>query len=277
MRPLLELIDLVFSYGDRSVVSGVSLGLPPGRFLGLLGPNGSGKSTLVRLAAGLLSPRRGEVRLDGRELRSFSRGDIARRIAVVPQGATLPEAFSGREIVLLGRTPHLGWLASESPLDEAIAQRALEMVGAADFADRRVGELSGGERQRLVLARALAQEPDVLLLDEPTTHLDLTHQLAILDLVRSLARTDKLAVLGVFHDLNLAAEYCDEVAVLDSGRLVARGTPEMTLTTDLVHRVYGVDVVIARHPSSGRPVILPAAANRATPTAVLGWRHDAHA
>ncbi len=267
--PILELSDVTFRYAERTVVSDVSLAVRRGRFVGLLGPNGSGKSTLVRLAAGLLRPHAGLVRLAGRNVGALRRMDVARRIAVLPQGAPLPEAFTGWEVVLMGRTPHLGWLATEGPADEAVAWRALELVDAEALAARRVGELSGGERQRLLLARALAQEPDVLLLDEPTVHLDLTHQLALLDRVGSLVRAADLAVLAVFHELNLAAEYCDELVVLAGGRIAAQGEPEATLTAELIRAVYRVDLPIVRHPQSGRPAILIPAAGRPGDARVL--------
>lgn len=267
--PILELSNVTFRYAARTVLSDVSLAVRPGRFVGLLGPNGSGKSTVLRLAAGLLRPQVGLVHLAGREMGTLRRTDAARRIAMLPQDVPLPEAFTGWETVLMGRTPHLGWLAAEGPVDMAVAQRALDLVDAKALADRRVGELSGGERQRLQLARALAQEPDVLLLDEPTVHLDLTHQLALLDLVGSLARTADLAVLAVFHELNLAAEYCDELVVLAGGRVVASGSPQATLTAELIRTVYRVNLPIVRHPQSGRPAILPPAAGRAGDARVL--------
>ena len=264
-RPILELADVAFRYGVQEAVAGVSLAVQPGQFVGLLGPNGSGKSTLVRLAAGLLRPQAGRVCLGGRDLTTLGRTDVARRVAVLPQQAALPEHFSGWEVVLTGRTPHPGWLGSEGVTDRAIAWRALELVDAQGVAGRRVGELSGGERQRLLLARALAQEPEVLLLDEPTAHLDLAHQLAILDLVGSFTRAAGLAVLGVFHELNLAAEHCDEVVLLRNGRVFAHGEPEATLTPSLIAAVYDVAVPVVRHPRSGRPAILPPAANRPCP------------
>jgi iron complex transport system ATP-binding protein len=261
-QPVLALAAVSVSYGALPVLRDVSLSLRPGRLLGLLGPNGAGKSTVVRVAAGLLPPRAGRVLLDGAPLACRSRREIARRIAVVPQGALLPETFTGWDVVLAGRAPHQGWLGGAGPRDEAVARRALAMVAAEPLAERRMGELSGGERQRLLLARALAQEPAVLLLDEPTAHLDLRHQLAFLDQVRELAAVG-LAVLGVFHELNLAAEYCDEIALLREGRIVAQGAPGAVLTAARIAAVYDVAVPVLRHPQSGRPALLVPAAGRA--------------
>lgn len=260
--PILEIDRVTFDYGERAVVCDVSLTLRAGQISGLIGPNGSGKSTLLRLAAGLLTPRQGVVRLAGQDLRTMRRSEIARRIAVVPQNAVMPEAFSGWEVALAGRTPHLGLLRGASLSDEAIVGRSLALVDAAAFAERPVGELSGGERQRLLLARALAQEPSVLLLDEPTAHLDLPHQIAFLDLVLRFAREGGLAVLVVFHDLNLAAEYCDEIALMDNGAIAAHGAPDGVLTPELISRVYGLAVSVIPHPQSGRPVVLLPAARQ---------------
>jgi iron complex transport system ATP-binding protein len=254
--PRLELDRVTFGYGAQSAVSEVSLTLWPGQFLGLLGPNGSGKSTLLHLAAGLLRPQHGDVWLDGQPLRSLHRLEIARQVAVVPQNAVLPSAFSGWEVVDAGRMPHHGLFHGGTARDDHIVERALTAADAVDLAARRVGELSGGEQQRLLLARALAQEPTVLLLDEPTTHLDLPHQFQHLDLVLRNAREGALAILGVFHDLNLAATYCDAIALMDRGRVVTRGTPEAVLTPRWIAAVYGIDVTVMSHPQTGRPVVL---------------------
>jgi iron complex transport system ATP-binding protein len=260
--PILALDRASFSYGGRPAVREASLTVHAGQITGLLGPNGSGKSTLLRLAAGLLPPQQGIVRLGGKDLRAMRRSEIARRIAVVPQNAPLPEAFTGWEVAEAGRTPHLGPLRGIAPTDEAIIGQALALVDAGDLADRPVGAMSGGERQRLLLARALAQEPEVLLLDEPTAHLDLPHQIAFLDLVLRFARDEGLAVLVVFHDLNLAAEYCDAISLLHNGEITARGAPENVLTPETIAAVYGLRVSVIPHPESGRPVVLLPAANR---------------
>jgi len=253
---MLEVDSVTFGFGGPPVVTDVSLTVGTGRFVGLLGPNGSGKSTLLRLAAGLLHPQHGSVRLQGRHLGSLSRTEIARQVAVVPQHPLMPEAFTGWDIVMAGRTPHLGMFRGTSPLDDAIVHRALALVDATHLADRRVGEISGGERQRLLLARALAQEPNVLLLDEPTAHLDLPHQLTMLDLALRFARDADLAILSVFHDLNLAAAYCDELLLMCDGSIIVRGTPDMVLSARWIAKVYGLDITVVAHPQSGRPVVL---------------------
>ncbi|HEY3083013.1 MAG TPA: ABC transporter ATP-binding protein [Chloroflexota bacterium] len=253
---MLALREVHFAYDARPVLRGVSLEPRPGRVLGLLGPNGAGKSTLVRLAAGLLRPERGRVLLEGRDLRGWTRREVAKRIAVLPQDGVLPPAFTVWEVAMMGRTPHLGWLGAEGSRDRAVVARALEQTDARALAERRTDELSGGERQRVLLARALAQEPSVLLLDEPTVHLDLGHQVALLELVIRRAREGGLAVLAVFHDLNLAAQSCDELALLSEGRLVAAGPPDDVLRSPTIRDVYGVDLVSLSHPTSGRAAVL---------------------
>jgi iron complex transport system ATP-binding protein len=256
-----DAVSVVFAGAPRPALDAASLDLRAGRLLGLLGPNGSGKSTLLRVAAGLLLPGAGTVELEGKPLAAYRRDEIARRIAVAPQGAAVPEAFTGWDIVLAGRTPYLRPLRGPAPGDEAIARDALAAVDAAHLAARRAGEMSGGERQRLLLARAIAQEPAVLLLDEPTTHLDLPHQIAVLDLALRFARDAGLAVLAVFHDLNLAAAYCDEIALMREGRIVAQGPPGAVITTAWIAAVYDVEMAVVPHPQTGCPVVLlPAAA-----------------
>ena len=254
--PCLALEAVSYRYDDRNVVDSVSLAVEPGQFIGLLGPNGAGKSTLLRLAAGLAHPHAGRVTYAGRDLRTLKQGDVARQVALLPQTGVLPPSFTGWEVALMGRTPHLGWFASEGPRDISVARQALEQADALSYADRRTHELSGGERQRLLLARALAQEPAVLLLDEPTTHLDLAHQVALLDLLSRLARQQELGVLAVFHDLNLAATYADHLVLLVDGRTRATGTPAEVVQPAVLWSVFGVDLIVQEHPTTGRPVVL---------------------
>lgn len=249
--------DLSFAYNGDLVLERVSLELTPGRLIGVIGPNGAGKSTLVRLLSGLLTPLEGEVTLAGRAIGRWGRRDLARRLAVAPQSPNLPETFTVAEVVLLGRTPYLGLLGNESPRDRMVAKRAMERTRTWHLAQRLVGTLSGGERQRVVVARALAQEPSVLLLDEPTTHLDVNHQVALIVLVRQLVAEDDLSALAILHDLNLASLYCDELILLANGRIVAHGQPQEVLTHERIASAYGTDVIVLPHPQTGRPVIVP--------------------
>jgi iron complex transport system ATP-binding protein len=232
----LEARQVSWNRGGALVVDGVTLTPTPGSTVGLLGPNGSGKSSLLRLLTGTARPDAGTVTLDGAELGSLPRRDVARAVAVVSQHADTDTDIRVRDVVRLGRIPHRGFLGAAAAGDEAAVAAALEHTGLADKADRLWHTLSGGERQRVHIARALAQEPRELLLDEPTNHLDIRHQLELLTLVTRLSVTSVIAL----HDLNLAAMFCDEVIVLEHGRAVAGGTPHEVLTAELIARVYGV-------------------------------------
>ena len=238
------------------MLRGCDLGVAAGEVVSVVGPNGAGKSTLLRVLAGLIAPRRGHVTLDGRELGTFTRAEVARRIAVVPQVFETLFPFTVREVVALGRTARLGALGRASTRDHVATERAIGELGLAALVDRRIDEISGGERQRAVLAMALAQEGDVLLLDEPTAHLDPAHQLATLALVRELARTRGLAVVAVLHDLNLAAVAATRVLVLDGGSVVVDAAPLSALTPEIVARVFGASLDVERR--DGRPIVLPA-------------------
>ncbi|HEX5504184.1 MAG TPA: ABC transporter ATP-binding protein [Thermomicrobiales bacterium] len=255
--PLVEARRLRFGYGARPVLRDLSLRVARGEFVGLIGPNGAGKSTLLRVVCGALKPAAGELDFDGAPLARLARRALARRVAVLPQSPVLPDAFTVAELVLLGRTPHLGLLQPEGRADFAAARRALVAAGCLDLAARRLGELSGGERQRAALARALAQEPELLLLDEPTAHLDLGHQQELLATLARLNREAGLTVLAVFHDLNLAAACCGRLALLHDGRVLAAGPPAAVVTPPLLKRAYGFEAQVIRHPRTGLPVVLP--------------------
>jgi len=263
MTPL-RLRNVSAGYGARLVVRQVSLMVEAGEVVALVGPNGTGKSTLLRVLSGVLPAREGEVRLNGIDLLRLKPAERARRVAVVPQMLHLPEAFTVAEIVLMGRTPHLPLWAGESRRDCDVAWEAMCRAEVENLADRHVDELSGGEQQRVVLARALAQEPQVLLLDEPTAHLDLKHQVNVLELVRSLARRGDgrngsgpgLAVLMTLHDLNQAALFADRVALMHEGEIVAQGTASDVFVPDQLSRVYGVPITVGQHPAHGTPVVL---------------------
>jgi iron complex transport system ATP-binding protein len=248
---LTEVEGVAFAYPvpdarRREVLRSLDLTLARGDLVALVGTNGSGKTTLLRLLTGVLKPDAGVVRFEGRPLADWRRLDLARRVAVLPQQLDLPVGFRVAELVGMGRAPHARRLFASTEADERAVARALVDAGALDLADRFAEELSGGERQRLLVAMALAQEPDLLLLDEPTLHLDLAHQVSLLGAIRRLRDQRGLTVLAVLHDLNLAAAFAPRVAVLDEGRVVADGPPAEVLSPDLVRRVFGVRVEEAR-------------------------------
>lgn len=247
---------LTFAYGAREVVKDLSFALHPGEVLGIVGPNGAGKSTVIKLLTRVLLPSAGEVLLDGVSTRRMSRLALARRVAVVPQAGELPLAFCALDLVMMGRTPHLGFLAPETERDYAIVERAMRRTDTWPFRDRQLGELSGGERQRVLLARALAQEPRYLLLDEPTSHLDLKYQVEVLRFVRREVATG-LGALVVLHDLNLAARLSDRLLILHQGCRVAEGPPAEVLSEARLREVYRTDVAVFADPASGAPVVLP--------------------
>jgi iron complex transport system ATP-binding protein len=240
--------------GGRRIVDGVSFAVEPGSWVSLLGPNGAGKTTLLRVLAGL---RRfgGSVRLAGRELAELGRREAARQIALVPQTPVVPTAMSVGDYVLLGRTPHMGVLAREGLGDRAAASEALIRLELAQLADRQLGSLSGGELQRAVIARALAQSAPVLLLDEPTTALDVGHQQQVLELVDELRRADGLTVVAAMHDLTLAAQYGDRIVLIDSGRVVAEGGAREVLTEERIASLYGATVRVVH--GDGAPAVVP--------------------
>ena len=256
---MLSLRNISAGYSGRLVLQNIAMDVAVGEFVGLIGPNGSGKTTLLRVIGGVLPTRQGEVWLGGRKLREMGRQNVAKRVAHLLQECALGLAFSVREVVLMGRSPHLPRFGRETERDLAIVQRAMDLASVSHLADRPVTEISGGERQRAFIAMCLAQEPSLLLLDEPTSHLDLGHQLSILDLIRDLNRRTGMTVVAVFHDLNLAAEYCDRLVLLDRGRVVAAGTPVDVLTTEMILNVYEAQVLVERNPISGSPRVVFAA------------------
>ena len=251
----LELSGIEVAYGDRAVLAGVDLAVAPGEVVGLVGPNGAGKTTLLRVASRVLEPDAGVALWRGEPLARYSRRELSRAIAVVPQDSGTPFPFRAGELVVMGRVPHQPLLGFDREEDVAHARESLERMGIAHLADRSVFELSGGERQLVSFARALTQDAELLLLDEPTAFLDLRHRVDVLGVVRELATRGR-AALVVSHDLNLAARSCDRLAVLHQGRIVASGPPEQVLTRELLADVYGTDADILTAPD-GRPVAVP--------------------
>jgi len=271
MSLLLDARGVSFAYGGRAVLRDVDLTLARGETLGLIGPNGSGKTTLVRILAGLLAPSSGTVTIDGRPLATWARGELARRLAVVPQDVTIEFPFTALEVVLMGRAPYLGALGFPRALDLGVARAAMARLDVGGLEDRPLDRLSGGERQRVLLARALAQEPDILLLDEPTTHLDLKHQAGVHDVVRGLGRERGVGTVSVLHDLNLAAMYCDRLALLAGGRIVATGAPREVLTAERLSAAYATEIVVAENEATG-PVVLAVPRDRSRPAPAAAAR-----
>jgi len=258
-------------YHRHIVVNGVSLKVCDGEIVGLIGPNGSGKSTLLKAMCGLLQPSSGQVTLDGTEIAKISREQLACKIGVVPQLPSLPESFTVLDTVLMGRYPHLGLMRYESKKDIAIVCDAIRRTGIEHLADRRVGETSGGERQRAVIARALAQEPRFLLLDEPTAHLDIKHQLEMMELVSSLAASG-LGIVIALHDFSLASRFCHRLVMLKDGIVFKEGTPKEVMTTENIKQVFGVTAMIYSDLAFG-PLVVNTAVSRAS---LENRRHRIH-
>jgi iron complex transport system ATP-binding protein len=252
---MLEALAITVGYDENPVVHDLSLSVARGQFLGLVGPNGCGKSTVIRALSRVLQPLRGQVLLDSVDIYRMLPRELARRLAVVAQDNAVSFDFPVREVVLMGRAPHLARFGLERAKDYAIAEEAMELTHTAVFAERPITGLSGGERQRCMIARALAQEPEVLLLDEPTAHLDINHQIEILDLARRLTAERELATIVVLHDLNLASQYCDALVLMAAGRVLAMGSPREVVTEENIRAAYQAEVQVRLHPTTNRPYL----------------------
>ncbi|HEY4667574.1 MAG TPA: ABC transporter ATP-binding protein [Anaerolineales bacterium] len=253
---MIELKQLSVGYPGLTVLRELDLRVEAGEVLAVVGPNGVGKSTLVRAASGALRPLAGSVEIDGLRLHELTPAQRARMVSVVPQASNLPPAFTALDVVILGRTPYLGWLGTEGELDHRLVAEAMARTETLGLAQRRVGELSGGEQQRLLIARALAQGAPAMLLDEPTAHLDLRHQDRVLKLVRRLTNDQGLSVLLALHDLNLVARFADRVALLSDGRVRKIGRPQEVLTPEELAAVYGIQIHVMTNPFDGKPLVL---------------------
>ena len=249
-QPAITAEDISYSVEAKILLDGVHLAADQGRFVGVIGPNGAGKSTLLRALSGMLRHQHGAVRLEGTDLRSMSSRDVAAGMGLVSQIAPYTHGFTSFELVLMGRYPHLGRFQIEGREDNRIAHDAMRQTDTEEFADRTLDTLSGGERQRVFVSRALAQQPRVLLLDEPTSNLDVFHQLKVLDLVRQLV-DEGLTAVAAIHDLQMAARYCDRLVLLSEGRVLAEGTPEEVLTPEAIESAFGVRCAVYPDPVTG--------------------------
>lgn len=251
--------ELTLAYEDRTVVHELELAVPDGQVTVIVGPNACGKSTTLRALGRLLKPRGGSVLLDGEELAKIPTKSVARSIGLLPQSPVAPEAITVADLVSRGRQPHQHWWQQWSDEDERAVTEAMARTAVTELADRPVDELSGGQRQRVWIAMALAQETDLLLLDEPTTFLDIAHQVEVLDLVRRLNHEQGRTVVIVLHDLNQAARYADHLVAMKSGRIVAEGAPDEVVTAELVREVFGLEAVVIPDPVTGSPLVVPGA------------------
>ncbi|GAA5042144.1 iron complex transport system ATP-binding protein [Thermocatellispora tengchongensis] len=264
MNTRLTAAGVRLGYGDRIVVDGLDLGVESGTVTAIIGPNGCGKSTLLRALGRLLRPSGGEVLLDGKRIDRIPTREVARLLGVLPQAPVAPEGLTVADLVARGRHPHQTWYRQWSSGDESAVAEALAMTGLLDLADRPLEELSGGQRQRAWISMALAQGTDLLLLDEPTTFLDLSHQVEVLELVGRLHRDAGRTIVMVLHDLNLAARYADRLVAMRAGRVVAAGGPHEVLTEDLLREVFDLDAKVIDDPVTGTPLVVPIGSRRTT-------------
>jgi iron complex transport system ATP-binding protein len=253
---ILKIDDIECSYGAVKVLNGLTFSVTGGSFTGIIGPNGSGKSTLLKSLSRVLKPVKGSVLLDDDDLYRLDTREVAKKMAVVPQETAVNFSFMVKDIVLMGRSPHLSRFQSEGEKDFEAARQAMELTDTLHLADRLITAVSGGERQRVIIAKALAQDPKIILLDEPTSHLDINHQIEILSLLKRLNMENNLTIIAVFHDLNLAAQYCDSIILMKSGSIFTVGEPAEVLTADNIKEVYGASVLIRKHPVTSRPSII---------------------
>ncbi|MCM1969313.1 ABC transporter ATP-binding protein [Streptomyces sp. G1] len=254
--PRLAAKGVTVGYGDRTVIDALDVSIPPGVVTTIIGPNGCGKSTLLRTLSRLLKPTSGSVVLDGEDIARLRTRDVAKKLGLLPQAPVAPEGLTVADLVARGRHPHQSWLRQWSSDDASVVERALAMTGVADLADRPVDALSGGQRQRVWISMTLAQGTDLLLLDEPTTYLDLAHAVDVLDLVDDLHESGCTVVM-VLHDLNLAARYSDNLIVMKAGSVLAQGHPREVLTAELLHEAFGLRAMVIDDPVGDRPLVVP--------------------
>ncbi len=256
MGALVKVNNLQGGYHNKMIIKDVLFEIRKGDFLGIIGPNGSGKSTLLKLMTKVLNPASGNILLEGKDIKGMALKEFCRKVSFVPQDTLINFSFSVEEIVLMGRIPHLGRMQFETKKDFSIACNALSLTDTLYIKEKDINELSAGERQRVIIAKALAQEPMLFFLDEPTSHLDIGHQVQILDLLKKLNREQGLTVVMVVHDLNLASEYCNRIILLNEGRIFRDGRPDEVLTYQNIESVYKTVVVVKKNPISSKPYVI---------------------
>ncbi|WP_047983414.1 ABC transporter ATP-binding protein [Ornithinibacillus californiensis] len=249
--------SLTLGYGEENIIQELDLAIPKGKITVFIGSNGCGKSTLLRSLARLLKPKSGSIVLDGHDIAHTPTKKIARNLAILPQSPSAPEGLTVLQLVKQGRYPYQNWLQQWSEKDEKAVKNALNVTGMADLADRKVDSLSGGQRQRAWIAMTLAQETDTILLDEPTTYLDMTHQIDILDLLYDLNQTEQRTIVMVLHDLNLACRYADHIVAIQDKKIYKQGNPDEIITPELMHRVFGLQCQVTCDPICGTPLCIP--------------------
>ena len=257
MRFAVKINGLSYHYGQIAVLKELSLNILSGNFFTIIGPNGSGKTTLMKILAGILKPLSGQIDISGRNLKQYTPKNLAKKISYVPQSIEITFPFTVLEVVLMGRSPHHGILALENQHDMDLANEAMAFTGVEALAHRKMDELSGGEQQRVIIARAICQEPQIILLDEPTASLDIAHQVKIMDLMEKLKTEKKMTVIMVSHDVNLAAMYADTILLMDKGRVVKIGTAAEVLTFTILEKIYGCKILVDTTPLGGYPRITP--------------------
>jgi len=254
---IVKTIDLVVSYGEKRVLDGLNLSIYQGEFVGIIGPNGTGKSTLVKAITNIIHSHSGDIFIEGKENRKISKRDRAKLVAVVPQEFTIEYEFTNFDIVMMGRNPHIDKQNKIGQKDYDIVKEAMTMTNTWDFKDRYFNELSGGERQRVIVARAVAQQTHIILLDEPTSHLDIHHQLEVMELIHMLKEKRNITVIAVLHDINMAARFSDRLVLLNRGKVVADGTPEEVVKEKYLSKLYNMEMIVRENKVLGKREIIP--------------------
>lgn len=244
--------SLEFGYTNKSVLKDISFSVEKGQFISIIGPNGSGKSTLLKNLANIYSPLKGNIEIDGKNISNYNKKELARKIALVPQDTTISYDFSVFDVALMGRFPYIGRFEKESEKDYKMVVDALKLTNTFHLRDRSINEISGGERQRVIIARALIQEPDIIFLDEPTSHLDINHQIDLLTLLKNLNKEKNTTIILVIHDINLACRYSDKIVLMDDGKILSEGNPEEVITRENIEEAYGLNVIIEENPYTER-------------------------